>query len=147
MNISRREVLLRSLGGLGLLFPPVMGVAETQGSEWEKICQQWMQILLPADEQGPGADSHEVWDRINQQMESDSGIARWFRVGFSALEQQPLPQTETELEQLMNQREPAARFLSFFQRFLLDSYYGTAAGWNDLGLANPPQPGGFQIAT
>jgi hypothetical protein len=104
-----------------------------------------MNVFIPNDESGNGADDAAIWARIERIMAADPARADWMRVMFQYLAAAPLPATEGDIRKALQDVE-LGPFLRFFQDFLIESYYGSDLGWHDLGIRNPPQPKGFMVA-
>jgi hypothetical protein len=139
--ITRRGFVL---GVAGLVFGPV-GEVSAGVDSWRSTCRTWMNLLIPADSHGPGADHAATWARLEELMAADPERADWIRMMFGRLAQFPLPVDEDGLHKMMASDTTIGYFVRFFSEFLLESYYGNEMGWHDLGFSDPPQPKGFVI--
>lgn len=146
MIIQRRNLLLlSSLGALTVkLSPSSFAKSNAETFDWKPVCKRWFNILMPADDRGPGADSNEVWKylvALMQQEEFKQGIL----FGFEMLDQLDEPKNDEALTALLLEDAPISKFLNAFFEIIVEAYYGSKEGWLDLGLKNPPQPLGFTI--
>ncbi len=111
---------------------------------WKNICREWLVLLMPEDQDGPGADSQPVWDALIELVE-DKKFARGFFQGLTALNDVVLPPDEASLTRLMAQKTPISRFLNAFFEIVIEAYYGSELGWKSVGVNNAPQPLGYKM--
>lgn len=146
MKVSRRQLLLYGTAGLcAATFPAIALSSTNKKKPWEASCRQWMQVILPADKYGSGADHPLIWQRLYQILGNQPDLERWFEFSFSRLQQIALPATQVDLEQLFMPSSPYASFLKYFRNIIVENYYSSVIGWNDLGFSSPPQPKGYQL--
>lgn len=138
MMLSRRDALkvitvalVAGCGGLTPAAPP----------DLRARIKDWMACLIPADDYGPGADCPEVWALIDVRLE-DPATRAWLEEGFAdPTRQTPGTIAEEDLDNLLE----SDGFVGRLHRMFVECYYGSAAGWRDLGLEAPPQPSGFDL--
>ena len=145
MERSRRRFILQTLGLMGSMAFSAVTIANTNTQSWKKVCKNWMQVLLPADEHGPGGDCPEVWKNLDRVMEEKPDVGQWMIMVFNSIQNSKTPSENYEIERLLKSNSSHAKFLRFFQEFLLDSYYSSAVGWKELGFTQPNQPYGYPI--
>lgn len=150
MNLLRRQLItLAALGASLFAMPSVnAGAAEKLAvvpvEEWQLTVKRWLQVLLPLDAKGRGGDSKEVWQALKQLMQNPE-FAEGFLAGVQAISTLPLPINNTELNTILRSNEPRAQFLNAFFEIVIESFYGSAPGWEDLKLTQPPQPNGYLV--
>ena len=147
MTISRRNFVKTSISLVSMLgFTPLTAFAKVNNEAWRLIADDWMRLFLPANASGSAANTQPVWHKLDALMQSQSGVAQRVQTGFQRLHGLSLPKDEVALELLLRPRDgEAARFLRYFQGLVLDSYYSSDLGWQDLGFNHPIQPKGYRI--
>lgn len=145
MEKSRRKFLLSVIGLMGTVSLPTVVRPDPSAPSWKIVCKNWMQTLLPADEHGPGGDCPEVWANLERMMKEQPDVGQWIVMVFNALGNTNPPKEDYEIEHLLRSESSHAKFLRFFQEFLLESYYSSAVGWKELGFSHPNQPYGYPI--
>ena len=141
--ISRRQILLLSAKGL-CLSPTIMAQSAEDVLPWQTICEQWLELFIPKDSLGPGANTPEVWTQINTLM-ADNSFANGFKAGLYASAQIEKPDTDEKLTALMSSGSDIAGFLNAFLDIVIEAYYGSPVGYRDIGIDNAPQPKGYPI--
>lgn len=139
--ISRRQFLQISFYGLVSLrcyAAPVTAVP------WQSICKQWLNLFIPKDAAGIGADCDAVWSLINSLVQ-DPQFKRGFIAGLRASAQLPKPNNAEDLEKIMSGGREVTGFLNAFFEIVIEGFYGAAVGYKDIGLNNAPQPQGYLI--
>jgi len=139
MKITRRQCLCLGAGFVLTAISPICvygGVGED--ASWQDVCRRWMHVFVPDDGHGPGADTPPVWSRLKAKMDSDPAVKRWLVMGFSALAVTDIPKDDRQLNILLSEGTPLARFLDLLRLDLIESYYATESGWRDLGFGSPP---------
>ncbi len=145
MILTRRTFIKNSaVVSLSVIMPKI-ALATIQESGWKKICKQWMALLLPPDEYGPGADSPVIWKSLLELIDNKPETLQWFKLGFRRLERIGLPKTNEQLSEMLQQNRPYSKFLWYIKRLFVEYYYATEVGWRELGMTEPPQPTGFKI--
>jgi len=137
MKLTRRQCLYYGAGLVLAAISPVYGGVQEE-EEWRTLCRRWMQVLLPDDEHGPGANTPAVWSRLEARMDSDPAVKRWLLMGFGVLANTGIPKDDHQLNKLLSEGTPLARFLNLLRIELIESYYATESGWRDLGFRSPP---------
>lgn len=151
MIVDRRKLLRLVSSGLALAassaspaFYAVAAANDVKQNDWKITCKTWLNILMPPDTFGAGADSPEVWENINQLVE-DKNFREGFISGMEILAQLVVPPNDSALTELMSQDTPISQFLNAFFEIVIESYYGAKIGWKDIGVMNAPQPFGYTI--
>lgn len=135
MKMNRRQFIAGTLGVF--CCQSVFGVPQGQSSDWKDTCKYWMNLLMPADDTGPGADTPEVWRQLNGLMGANTEKGAHMRRLLEVLadadakgsEMTPASALYSELHQL--------------QLIFCELYYSSVVGAGDIGLGMPPQPAGY----
>jgi hypothetical protein len=138
MKLTRRHCLYLGAGFIFTAISPVYGGVQQEEEPWRAICRRWMHALMPDDEHGPGADTPFVWSRLEARMDSDPAVKRWLLAGFRVIADTAVPNDDHQLSTLLGEKTSAARFLNVLRIELIENYYGTGSGWQDLGFRSPP---------
>lgn len=142
MKNSRRVLLsLMALALTTMQVAPLIAQAKVETS-WEVIVKRWLQVLLPLDALGRGGDNKEIWQALRELMQNPD-FSEGFNAGLQAIDSLPLPSNDAELNKLLRSNDLRSQFLNAFFEIIIESFYGSALGWSDVGLASPPQPNGY----
>jgi hypothetical protein len=140
MKLTRRKCLFLGAGFVFLAISPVYGGMQEE-ELWRTLCRKWMHVLVPTDEHGPGADTPDVWLRLEAHMDSDPAVKRSMLMGFRALAEIAVPDDNGgQLNALLGGGAPVASSVKWLRYELIENYYGTECGWRDLGFKTPPLP-------
>ncbi len=144
MKNSRRTLLhLTALALTTMQVSPIIAQAQVETS-WEIIVKRWLHVFLPLDANGRGGDGKEVWQALRELMQNTQ-FSDGFIAGLQAIDSLPLPVNDAELNKLLRSNDLRSQFLNAFFEIIIEGFYGSALGWNDVGLASPPQPNGFLL--
>lgn len=142
MNMARRQFILLSTCAPLMIMP---GVSVSQEMDWRNVCRSWMYVLLPDDERGHGANVKDVWMRIEQIMSQGGMLSSWLKNGLEMLAEISIPNDSEQIEVMLSDRSNVSEFLRGFQEILIESYYTSVTGWQDIGFESPALPGGFPL--
>lgn len=148
MKLSRRNFLKHSTLYFcfsGSVFSK--SLIQKKDEEWETSCKVWIQILIPETGKNKTVHSQQILKQIQLTMADSKKTALKIKRGFSLLKKHPTPTNSTQLNRSLQQRSGTGRFLRYFFDLVLEFYYGSEAGWADLGLYAAPQPNGFIITS
>ena len=118
---------------------------QKKDSEWETYCKAWIIILISDGNKNSATHSKEIWKQIQQLMAGSRKTEAKIKQGFALLKKQPLPTNNRQLNIILQQRSNTGLFLHYFFNIVLEAYYGSQTGWDDLSLYSTPQPNGFNI--
>lgn len=143
MKVSRRKMI--RLSGLGLLACTFTGQSQTVSPvfPWREVTKEWLNIFMPADEGGIGADCPELWAAIDGLMQ-EKEFSEGFVAGLKATVRLPKPRNSKELELLMSGESEVSQFLGAFFDLVLENFFGSEAGHGAVGVG-APQPKGYVL--
>jgi len=144
MKISRRKFILCGILGLGVSSSNLR-ICYASDVDWKVTCRNWMALLLPSDEHGPGADTPIVWELLEQLMENNSKTKQWLIFGLDRLGKQGLPKNKKELLKMQKTGQPFSVIIRYLERLFVEYYYASPQGWKELGILSTPQPNGFTL--
>ena len=146
MKVSRRLFLRCGVAGAGaLIMGARIGLAKTRNITWKDTCRQWMGVLLPANEYGPGADTPIVWEYMEKLLEEKPQTRQWFILGMKRLGNQPIPRSPQELIMMQKTGSPYAVIIRFMNKLFVEYYFASSHGWREIGLSAAAQPNGFSL--
>lgn len=147
MNINRRQFISCSTLLLAYSGQSIAKKQIRKSEEWESACKNWVAILTYESNQKPSNHAEEICLQIRQKITESKPTERKIKRGLGIINNLPLPKNNRELGAYLRQRSETGIFLRYFFDLVIELYYGTEAGWADLGFNATPQPGGFDLAT
>ena len=156
VSLTRREVLVGASGaGLGFGLVGAAGARPPAGDP--RTLAAYLDTLLPADEQGPGALELGVLEAIEKATAQDAGYRRLLDLGCAWLDQQAAFFGEKEFGVLADsargrlvlfasEQAPGSLPRLFFettQTHAFRLFWAQPEAWAGIGYAGPPQPVGF----
>lgn len=146
MKITRRKFIIYS--AVGLSANTINAIADTSAAtefDWKATCREWMSVILPSDEFGPGADTPIVWELLYKLMENKPETKQWLVLGLKRLSKMELPKNKEQLAKMQRPGQPYASIIRFLNKIFIEYYFSSPPGWKELGITSPPQPKGFAL--
>lgn len=143
---TRRRVLLL-LSSLSIAkYPNVIlaeQTAEIPSHDWIAVYLSCCKFLLS----GSSILTDEALDflltRAKREAEQSIEFERQLKNGLMLFQSVPVTTLETAFPQILQSKTVEGDFLRKLQRFVLNSFYSSQFGWEELGFEYPPQPYGF----
>ena len=156
MSLTRRT-FLKLLSLASLLKYPRYGFPASIQSDHEAILRTLLDIMMPADDESPGAVDLNVDDMLLAKSEGDRRYRSLLIRGcdwLDAAAQEQYQKNFTDLSEQqciriiesMEQSAPGTWPHAFFKRIqydLFELYYSQSASWQGLLIDHPPQPRGY----